>query len=100
MPVFADEQLHSYHSKRFHPFVHLSEGLTYISYGKEILATPGPRQQIHEAGIYLYSGAGFRWAVWPKVALTGELGIKGYHMSFNSLDVNPHGITGRVGVIF
>lgn len=99
IPVFVDEQLKLKNSRRLFPVIHLSEGLTYSSYQKEVIADPGRIQTIHEVGVYLYGGTGVTYRVSNKVGVSVEAGMKGFHNSFNDLDVNPHGITGRLGII-
>ncbi len=100
LPVYIDQQLKPRNSKKLYPMLHFSEGLSYITYKKEIIADPGIIEQRREAGIYFYGGGGLTWKISPRVSLVGEAGFKGFHMSFDEYQVNPHGITYRLGLVF
>lgn len=100
LPVFADQQLTLRRKGRLYPVLHFSEGMSFARYRKEMPLNPGSNQHIHEKGIYLYAGGGLIRKLSDKLSLIAESGIKGFHNSFNALDVNPHGLTGRVGLIF
>lgn len=99
LPFFFDQQLKP-NGSRLYPVLHLSEGWSYVAYQKETLAAPGIRRPVHESGLYLYGGAGLTGNLSDRISLAAEAGIKGFHNSFNDLDVNPHGFTGRLGLIY
>jgi hypothetical protein len=100
VPVFADQRFHLNSSKKLTEYFHLEEGLTFAWYKKEWQASPGTIYPVSERGFYGYAGGGLRYRITGKILLTGEAGMKGFHLSFNSLDVNPHGLTGKIGLLF
>lgn len=98
VPVFADEKLFAGAKRAVSFYGHFSEGITFENYLKKNSITDGTAEHISKRGIYLYGGAGLQCRFFRLFSLYTEAGIKGYHISFNSLDVNPHGINGRVGI--
>lgn len=100
IPIFADELFFINPQKKLKEFFNLREGLTFSSYKKEWQASPGIISSVSERGFYGYAGGGLKYSITKNILLTGEAGMKGFHLSFNSLDVNPHGLTGKIGLTF
>ena len=100
LPLFVDQQLKPKRGSWLYPVLHFSEGWSYVAYQKETLAGPGVRRPVHETGLYLYGGAGLTGNLSERISLSAEAGIKGFHNSFNDLDVNPHGFTGRLALLY
>jgi hypothetical protein len=48
----------------------------------------------------MYGGYGFQFRINRELSTLLEIGFKGFHMSFNALDVNPHGLTAKAGLVF
>ena len=100
LPVWFDVQLKPRRSRRLDPVVHTSEGISYITYGKKVIANPGSIEHRREVGLYTYLGAGFTWKISRRLLLVAEAGFKGYHMSFDAYQVNPHGSCWRAGLVW
>lgn len=100
VPVFIDSKLDLTKHTILTPFVHLSSGISFASYTKEDINALGKFYPVSEKGLYLYSGIGLSFRISNYFATFIDLGFKGYHMSFNALDVNPHGLTFRFGLEF
>jgi hypothetical protein len=99
LPVYLDARWYQHEENKFSTYAHVCSGLTFARYDKD-RQHPGSRQyHVRERGLYLYGGYGVRYRISKQVSTLFELGMKGYHMSFNDLDVNPHGVTARIGVI-
>lgn len=84
--------------RKFEPYIRLQEGISFINYNKEDQASPGKRTFVKEQGFYGYAGAGTDFNLNKKLGLFLETGIKSFHISGNDLDVNPHGINGKIGL--
>ena len=97
-PLFVSQTYSLRADKKTYPFLHAEEGISFNRYSKEYQNNPGPLSYIKEKGIYAYFGGGLSSNVNGKFNLTAEAGFKGFHFSANQLDVNPHGVTGKLGV--
>lgn len=98
-PIYIDSKLNVLQTKNITLFAHLSTGVSFASYTKE---SPGPVSvifNVSEQGIYLFTGVGYSFRIYKYFQPVMEVGFKGFHMSLNQLDVNPHGLTLRIGFI-
>lgn len=100
LPVFFDNKFYFFRNSRLCPFLHLSEGISFNNYTKEETMTNKPPYHVSEEGFYAYTGIGCKIRTGTRYTPTMDLGFQGYRFSGNNLDVNPHGITLRLGVIF
>lgn len=82
------------------PYLHGSQGWSFVWYKKENAALPGLPKEIREGGIYGFLGLGLPYHFGNRNAIFAEMGLKAFHLSFNNLDVNPHGIAGKLGYRF
>jgi hypothetical protein len=99
LPFFLDFKLNLIEYKRVCPFINLSGGISFINYKKEDYYNPGMPYNVSEKGLYVFAGTGCYIRINKKINSIIVLGFKGFHMSFNNLDVNPHGLTLRIGLI-
>ena len=99
-PVFLDSKLNLTRNTLLTPFIHLSTGISFVNYTKENIDFRGIFYHVSETGLYLYSGIGVSYKVCNYFSTFIDMGFKGYHMSFHDLDVNPHGLTVRLGLEF
>jgi hypothetical protein len=100
LPVFVDSRLLLRHEHKLVPFVRLSAGITFASYTNKELQTERPPYQVKESGLYLHTGIGCSYRISKFFTPFIELGLTGFHVSFNNLDVNPHGLVLSMGFIF
>ncbi len=100
IPVYLSEYFYIGDFNHWAPYVHLQEGISFARYDKELLDNPGPRYPIRERGFFGYGGAGTRYTLSRKSGLFFEAGMKAYHLSFNNLDVNPHGFALKLGYVY
>ncbi len=85
-------------ARRFQPYLHTEEGISFNHYNKldtTVLPTPYP---VSEPGLYLSGNLGTNIIFLNHLKAFTELGYKGFKHSTNELDVNPHGVTGRLGI--
>ncbi|MBO9618402.1 MAG: outer membrane beta-barrel protein [Niabella sp.] len=100
VPVYVSEYYKLGAGRTWAPYIHLQQGITYSSYYKEYQDNPGPRYHIKEFGFYGAAGLGTNYYLSPRSGFFAEFGMKGFHLSSNNLDVNPHGITGKLGYVY
>ncbi len=99
-PVFVSEQFRFLPNKKLAPYLHLRQGISFISYYRERQANRGVVSHVREKGFYGYAGSGALYKFSRKWTANVEGGLKAFHISNNNLDINPHGITIGVGLIY
>jgi hypothetical protein len=92
-PLHGNVKYHFKSCGKFSPFVETSAGVSFNKYRKASDDNPSNKYLVKETGIFLYTGGGLRYAVSNKILLVSGVGLKGYKMSFNVYDVNPHGVS-------
>lgn len=97
LPLFADARLFITNpKKRLCSFIEAAAGNSFANYDKQ-----DPRHKtsywVTEEGLYVYSGGGFVFKINDNLALPFSVGFKGFHISRNQLEINPHGIDYRIG---
>ncbi|MBD3749496.1 MAG: hypothetical protein IE931_08370 [Sphingobacteriales bacterium] len=98
IPVFIDYRYH-FNQKRLSPFVIADVGYSFVTYERELIGSPSSREKIKEGGIYLQGDFGFSYKLNKYIEPLLSIGFKGFHNSFNNLDINPHGLTFRAGLL-
>lgn len=99
IPIFADAKLFLPGNSTFAPFLQLSEGISFNHYNR--MDSPYiSSYSVSEKGDYLYTGVGCILKINNYLKPEIGVGFNGFKMSFNSWDVNPHGFTFRVGLMF
>ncbi len=97
IPIFADAKLFLPGSRLLAPFLQLSEGISFNHYNR--MDPPYTSSYfVSESGDYLYTGIGCVIRINRFLKPVIGIGFNGFKMSFNSLDVNPHGFTFRIGL--
>nr|MBC7612096.1 hypothetical protein [Pseudopedobacter sp.] len=99
IPIYLDFR-YQFNQKRLSPFVILDAGYSFVNYRRELIGFPSSRKRIKEGGIYLQGNFGFSYKMNKDIRPILSLGFKGFHNSFNNLDINPHGLILRAGVQF
>ncbi|MBU0696024.1 MAG: hypothetical protein KKE39_05800 [Bacteroidetes bacterium] len=99
IPVYLDFRYH-FNQKRLSPFVIVDAGYSFVNYRRELIGFPSSRKRIKEGGIYLQGDFGLSYKINKDIQPILSVGFKGFHNSFNNLDINPHGLILRAGVQF
>lgn len=99
VPLFADAKLFFLQNKTIAPFFQLSEGVSINNYSRKDNPQAAP-YHVSELGDYLYAGFGCKFRLNKYITPMVGVGFNGFKMSFNEYDVNPHGITFRIGLLF
>lgn len=99
IPAYGDVKYQFLPTKRFSPFLHASVGWTFINYDKQPDAT-AKTFHVSESGLYAWGGGGAAFAINHHWGISAEAGIKNFHLSSYDLEVNPHGVAGRVGLMY
>lgn len=99
-PVFLNFKLDLFKTGKIIPYLDSSPGISFNKYDKGLPNSPGRTLDISERGLYIYSGAGIYFKVSRYFIPILDAGFKGYHMSFNNLDINPHGFDLKLGILY
>jgi len=110
-PVFIDSKLNLTNARTVTPFAHLSTGVTFKNYQKVWSDNPSPEYagrykvpptgvfNISEEGWYIYSGLGISCKITTKLSTYLDIGLKAFHVSWNPWEINPHGLSMKLGII-
>lgn len=96
IPVFADFRV-LLSSGKVIPYIELAPGVAFIHYLKNEFSKG--EHFVWQTGFYAYAGTGLIYKISNKISASGAIGVKGYHISSNVYEVNPHGLTYRFGVV-
>jgi hypothetical protein len=96
IPVYADFK-YIFFKKKLVCFADVAPGVTFIQYSRYDFK-PATSTYRTQQGFYLYSGVGALYPVFKNVNISAQLGFKGFHISSNPDEINPHGLMYRLGV--
>jgi outer membrane protein W len=99
IPFFIDVKYNFKTERKFKPYVTVEPGMSFAKYKRENQNSGNTRVKVTERGLFLYVGTGAKYQINKHFAPLIDFGFKGYKMSFNNLDINPHGIVMRAGVV-
>lgn len=99
VPIFFDIRYTLYSKKKFDWLLTADPGISFGSYRKEYQNNLGLKTKTSQKGLYIFIGTGIQYKISKHISPLLEVGFKGYKMSFNNLDINPHGLTLRTGLI-
>ena len=97
VPVFASLRYTFGRNRLFDPYALFKTGITFMGYDRKEGKTDAPYMRVNELGWYDYIGGGSTVNLDKRVQLYLNVGLIGYKMSFNDLDINPHGVAGNIG---
>lgn len=98
LPVYTSQIYTFLPTHRVQPYIHSEEGISFNRYDKlDPVVVPHPFK-VSEEGLYLAGNGGVDIVLLKHLKVFTELGYKGYKHSANDLDVNPHGLTTRLGI--
>ncbi|HVA98682.1 MAG TPA: hypothetical protein VNG53_07275 [Bacteroidia bacterium] len=100
IPVYITTDFHLCQLHQIQPFIQISQGISFNSYLKTDQQHQWPSYWVKERGYYVYLAVGSKIRITKKISFLLLCGFKGYRMSFNVLDVNPHGFTVSTGIEF
>ena len=98
VPVCLNFGYNLLHSRTTALYAELEPGLSFVKYEKQEADPAIPQYTVRKNGLYLYAGMGVSERLAQSRDATFGLGIKNFQLSFNNLDVNPHGIAARAGL--
>ncbi len=99
-PLFLSQYFNFIEKQGMGLYLHLREGVALIRYRKEYQDASAPTTNIQESGFYGDVSLGGKLFLGKKINLFLETGLKSYHISTYTLEVNPHGVNFRMGLAF
>ena len=100
VPIYINYKYNFIAHTKFNIYAETSLGFSFNQYYIADERTPNNRSRVNEGGFYAYGGTGISYRLTKATAVYTGAGLKGYKMSFNSLEVNPHGVTVMLGLRF
>lgn len=100
VPVYINYKYNFIIHTKFSVYAETSLGFSFNQYYIADELTPDNKTRVNEGGFYAYGGTGVNFRLNKSTDIYTGAGLKGYKMSFNSLHVNPHGVTVMLGVRF
>jgi hypothetical protein len=100
LPVYGNLKYNFKTTKKIRPYVETSLGISFNKYDIAEDPTPEIKSKVSEKGFYVYTGFGAKYGITPKLNTFLAVGLKGYKMSTNDLDINPHGLSFMLGFTF
>ena len=97
IPVYGNLKYNFNTSKKIKPYAETSVGVSFNHYNIAEDATPHLKRKVREPGFYTYAGLGARYSLAEHLDTFLAVGLKGYKMSTNDLDINPHGLSFTLG---
>ncbi|PZP43681.1 MAG: hypothetical protein DI598_15515 [Pseudopedobacter saltans] len=98
VPIFASLTYTFSHNRLLDPYALFKTGVSIMSYDQKEENDNNPYQKIHSTGWYTYLGGGSAINISKSLQAYLNIGLIGYKMSFNDLDINPHGVAGNIGL--
>lgn len=98
IPVYGNLKYNFGGAKRISAFAETSLGISFNRYDIADERTPTAIGLTHEKGFYTYIGGGAKYHLARSVDVFAGIGLKGYKMSTNDLDINPHGLSFMLGL--
>lgn len=100
IPVYANLKYQFSPSKKIKPFAETSAGISFNKYHIAHDERPDKISRNKERGVYVYLGFGAKYALSSRTSTFVGIGFKGYKMSTNDQDINPHGLSFMFGFTF
>lgn len=98
IPIYGLVQYRFSHHRLFDPYATFKTGVTLLNYKQKDASKNDSYANIHSKGWYTYLGGGTFVNLNAIYQLYINVGLIGYKMSFNDLDINPHGVSGNIGI--
>jgi len=100
LPVYGNLKYNFKTSKKIRPYAETSLGISFNQYNRAEDPTPDVKTKVSEQGFYVYTGFGAKYRISQGINTFLAVGFKGYKMSTNDLDINPHGLSFTLGFTF
>lgn len=100
LPVYGNLKYNFKSKRKIRPYAETSLGISFNNYDIAEDPTPNNKSKVSEQGFFVYTGFGAKYSLTPKLKTFLSIGFKGYKMSTNDLDINPHGLSFMLGFSF
>jgi hypothetical protein len=100
VPLFIDTRMMLRKYGNLIPYWRFSTGVTFANYTNKELDLQRSPYIVKEKGLYMLTAFGCSYKISRYFTPFIEFGLKGFHMSLNNLDVNPHGSVLAIGFVF
>jgi len=102
IPIYAEARFDLIRNSIVTPYLNLAAGMSFISYERKRLDNSGSTlddKHICQNGFFFKGGLGLLFHINNSISPSINASFKGFHMSGNPYEINPHGVTIQVGVV-
>ncbi|HMI67347.1 MAG TPA: hypothetical protein VK517_14985 [Cyclobacteriaceae bacterium] len=102
VPIYAEARFDLIRNSIVTPYLNLAAGMSFITYERKRLDTSGSMvddKHIFQNGFFFKGGAGLLFHLSNTISPSINASLKGFHMSGNPYEINPHGVTIQAGVV-
>ena len=99
MPLFIDTRMSLRKDGKLIPYWRFSTGVSFATYTNKELDTQRNPYLVKDRGLYMLTAIGCSYKISRFFTPFIEIGLKGFHMSFDNLDINPHGLVLTLGLV-
>jgi hypothetical protein len=102
VPIYGEVRIDLIRHSAVTPYLNLAAGMSSISYERKRLDSSGgtlESKSVHQNGFFFKGGFGLLFRLNKYLSPTVNASFKGFHMSRNPYEINPHGVTIQVGVV-
>ena len=100
LPIYGNLKYNFKTSNKIKLYAETSLGISTNKYAIADENTPNDTHKVKENAFYVYTGFGAKYSLTDKINTFLGVGFKGYKMSTNDLDINPHGLSFMLGFTF
>lgn len=100
VPIYAMIRYNIFISRWLQPYFKVAIGVTFMGYEEQKAHTAEVVVKRSTTGVYNYGGLGTTIVLKKGIDFFIDMGMVGYKMSWNALDINPHGVAGKTGLLF
>jgi hypothetical protein len=101
-PIYAEARFNLIQNSFVTPYLNLAMGMSSITYERKRFDKSGASiedKNVHQRGFFFKGGAGLLFHISNTVSPSINASFKGFHVSGNPYEVNPHGVVIQVGVV-
>ena len=102
MPIYADARFNLIQNSKVTPYVNLAAGMSSITFERKRFDMSGGNMEsrgVHQNGFFFKAGFGLLFNINKYISPSVNASFKGFHISSNTNEINPHGVTIQVGMV-
>jgi hypothetical protein len=102
IPIYAETRFDLIENSKVTTYLNLAMGMSSIDYERKRFDATGGNMEnrhVHQNGFFLKGGFGLVFNINKYISPLVNASCKGFHISSNTREINPHGVTFQVGLL-